>query len=60
MRRPYEGQPSERRVALHEEQIRDTDAGVPKALPVSQRLTVAMSPSPEVSTTVNTALDQIL
>jgi signal transduction histidine kinase len=36
------------------------EAGVPQAVPVSPRLSVAMSPSPELSTTLNTALDQIL
>ncbi len=60
MRREREGQPNERIAALHGEQIRDTDAGVQQALPVSPRLTAAMSPSPELSTILNTALDQIL
>jgi len=60
MRREREGQPNERIAALHGEQIRDTDAGVQQALPVSPRLTAAMSPSPELSTILNAALDQIL
>jgi signal transduction histidine kinase/putative methionine-R-sulfoxide reductase with GAF domain len=60
MRGASEGQPSERTAVRHGEQIRDTDAGVPQAVPVSPRLSVALSPSPELSTTLNTALDQIL
>jgi signal transduction histidine kinase len=60
MRGASEGQPSERSAALHGEQSRDMEAGVPQAVPVSPRLSVAMSPSPELSTTLNTALDQIL
>jgi signal transduction histidine kinase len=55
-----EGQPSERVAALPGEQIRHTDTGAPKALPISQRLTASMSPSPALTTTLNTALDQIL
>ena len=55
-----EGQSGERAAALDGQQIRDTDTAVPKALPVVQRLTAAMSPSPELSTTLNTALNQIL
>jgi signal transduction histidine kinase len=60
MRGERKGQPSERIAAPHGEQIRDTDAGVPKEPPVSQRMTATMNPSPELSTTLNTALDQIL
>jgi signal transduction histidine kinase len=60
MRGQREGEPSERTAALHGEQLRDTGAGVPQALAVSQRLTAAISPSPELSSTLNTALDHIL
>jgi GAF domain-containing protein len=55
-----EGQSSERAAARPGQQIRDTDAAVPKGLPAPQRLTAAMSLSPELSTALNTALDQIL
>jgi signal transduction protein with GAF and PtsI domain len=60
MRGEREGEPGERPAALHGEWLRDTDAWVPEEVPVSQRLLPAMSPSPELSTTLNTALDQVL
>jgi signal transduction histidine kinase len=60
MRGASEGQPCERTAVRHGEQVRDTDAGIPPEVPVSPRLPVAISPSPELSTTLNTALDQIL
>jgi signal transduction histidine kinase len=60
MRGDSEGQPSEGTAALHGEQLQGTEARVAQALPIAQRLTAAMSPSPELSTTLNTALDQIL
>jgi signal transduction histidine kinase len=60
MRGASEGQPPEHTAVRHGEQIRDTDAGVRQEVLVSPRLPVAMSPSPELSTTLNTALDQIL
>jgi signal transduction histidine kinase len=60
MRGDSEGQLGERTAVRPGEQIRGPDARVALALPSAPGLTAALRPSPELSTTLNTALDQLL